>query len=61
MQTFLVVLLVHFYLMEGGDHTSKKLEAYCGDNSDIYLSDIEELSKYDFYQLFSPCLYLLGL
>jgi hypothetical protein len=45
MQTFLVVLLVHFYLMEGGDQTSKKLEAYRGGNSDIYLSDIEELSK----------------
>ena len=41
-----VVLLEHFNLMEGGDQTSKKHEAYCGSKRDSYQNHIEELPKY---------------
>ena len=45
-----VVLLEHFNLMEGGEQTSKKHEAYCGSKRDSYHNHIEELPKY------VPCL-----
>ena len=40
-QFFLVVLLVNFYLVEGGDQISKKLESIHGGKKDIY-QDIED-------------------
>ena len=40
-QIFLLVLLVKFYLVEGGDQISKKLESIHGGKKDIY-QDIED-------------------